>query len=329
MNPTNEDPVFSRFTLEGFEAAYRSAHRAGKLPARVDRALASLEQCCTCPRECGVNRIADEKRACFTGRYARVASFGAHHGEEDCLRGRYGSGTIFFCQCNLRCVFCQNADISHHNAGPETRPEEIAGIMLRLQREGCHNINFVTPGHVLPQLVEAIACAVERGLTVPIVYNTGGYDSVASLELLDGLVDIYMPDLKFWTGKSAARYAGAADYPQRARAAIAEMSRQVGPLRFGSDGVARRGLLVRHLVLPGLLAESEGIFGWLADDISPDTFVNIMAQYHPAHKVGRSTNGSGVLYEEINRRLDFEELALAYDMARRAGLWRFDERRMP
>jgi putative pyruvate formate lyase activating enzyme len=233
--------------------------------------------------------------------------------------------------CNLRCVFCQNWDISQRAVGREMDAAGLADLMLTLQASGCHNINFVTPEHVAPQLVEAIALALDRGLRLPIVYNTSAYDAAVSLGLMDGLVDIYMPDFKFWSPRSAMRLAKAKDYPQRAREAILEMHRQVGPLRFGPDGLACRGVLVRHLVMPGQLDETRAIFKWLAEEVSPDTFVNIMGQYRPAYEVGsiaaRGRRDAGERrYVEINRSLLEPELREAYDAAREAGLWRFDER---
>ena len=217
----------------------------------MEAALRELADCHACPRNCACNRLKGETRACHTGRFAIVSSAFPHFGEEDCLRGWRGSGTIFFSLCNLRCAFCQNWDISQKLEGKECGPREIAGLMLLLQERGCHNINFVTPEHVAPQVVEAIAEAVPLGLRVPIVYNTSAYDAISSLRLLDGLVDIYMPDFKFWKPETALRLARATDYPERAREAIREMHRQVGPLKLGPDGLARRGVLVRHLVCPG------------------------------------------------------------------------------
>lgn len=282
-----------------------------------------LRSCTVCPRECRVNRLADETGFCRIGRLARVASAFAHFGEEDCLRGRRGSGTIFFAGCNLGCVFCQNWDISHGDEGRPCSAETIARMMLDLQEQGCHNINFVTPTHVLPQIVEAIAAAVERGLRVPIVYNTGGYDSVESLRLLDGLIDIYMPDFKLWSPEACELYLTARDYGERARAAIAEMHRQVGDLKFTPDGLACRGVLVRHLVMPGLLDESRRIFEWLAG-LSRDTFVNIMGQYRPDGFVRDGRHEQR--FAAINRRPTADEIATAYRFAREAGLWRFDSR---
>lgn len=314
----------SRFVVDDYEPACVRLHRQGGLGAKVEAALAELEDCRACPRDCGVNRTAGEIGTCNTGRHAVVSSAFPHFGEEDCLRGWNGSGTIFFGLCNLRCVFCQNWDISQKEVGRECSADDIAAVMIRLQRGGCHNVNFVTPEHVVPQMVEAIAAAVPAGLRVPIVYNTSAYDSVESLRLMDGLVDIYMPDFKFWQPDSARRLARAADYPERARQAVLEMHRQVGVLRVGPDGLARTGLIVRHLVMPGQEDEAAAIFGWLAAEVSPDTYVNVMGQYRPEYKVD-----DGGRYEDINRRVLPAEMEAAYAAARRTGLWRLDERVLP
>ncbi len=315
VNPTD------RFLAEDWEPVYLEAHRNGTLSNKVDRALDELADCRACPRDCGVDRISGDEGVCGIGRYALVSSAFPHLGEEECLRGWRGSGTIFFASCNLRCVFCQNWDISQRSLGKASSGAELAAVMLELQAAGCHNINFVTPEHVAPQVVEAIGMAVPQGLHLPIVYNTSAYDALTSLQLLDGLIDIYMPDFKFWEPETARRLARTADYPDRARQAIAEMHRQVGPLLMGTDGLARRGVLVRHLVMPGLLAESAAIFSWLADELSPDTYVNVMAQYRPDYRVGESEE-----YADINRRTTPEDISGAYEAARRAGLWRFDRR---
>lgn len=316
-----------RFALERFEPAYLSLHRRGELAGRAERALEELVDCCACPRNCHVNRHDDKELICRTGRYAIVSSAFAHFGEEDCLRGWQGSGTLFFGGCNLRCVFCQNWDISQQATGKASTAEEIAGLMLALQEQGCHNINLVTPEHVAPQVIEALAVAVPAGLRLPVVYNTSAYDALSSLRLLDGLIDIYMPDFKFWTRESARRLVKAKDYPERAREAILEMHRQVGDLQFGSDGLARRGLLVRYLVMPGLREEASAVFHWLADHVSPDTYVNIMGQYRPEYQVkSLGVNGQGAKYAEINRPAQQAELDAAYEAAREAGLWRFDQR---
>ncbi|MGZ8829408.1 MAG: radical SAM protein [Thermoanaerobaculia bacterium] len=318
--------VDDRFVVTDFEPAYLATWRAGMLESRVGQALPELADCRVCPRNCGVNRLADETGACHTGRYAIVSSAFPHFGEEDCLRGWNGSGTIFFALCNLRCSFCQNWDISQRKMGQEMDAGQITGVMLELQDRGCHNINFVTPEHVAPQVVEAIGAAVPRGLRVPIVYNTSAYDSFASLRLMDGLVDIYMPDFKFWSSEVSFRFALAKDYAERAREAIAEMHRQVGPLRFGRDGLARRGVLIRHLVMPGQLEEAKAIFRWIASELSPDTYVNIMGQYRPEHQVGQIGRDGRPKFEEINRRVEAPEVEAAFAAAREAGLWRFDQR---
>jgi putative pyruvate formate lyase activating enzyme len=312
------------FEVESFEPAYRRAVIAADLADRAARARASLEACRVCPRECEPDRQAGETGLCETARYARVTSAFPHRGEERCLVGTAGSGTVFFSRCNLQCVFCQNADISQETSGEVMDGSGIAALMLKLQSCGCHNINFVSPSHVVPQILEAVSAAVPRGLNVPLVYNSNAYDSVDTLRLLDGIVDIYMPDFKFWSADRAARYCLAEDYPDRARAAIQEMHRQVGDLCTDRNGVATRGLLIRHLVMPGMPEESEAILGWIAEHISPDTYVNIMAQYHPAHRVGRTEEGEPA-FRELDRSVRWDEVDHAYEAARRAGLWRFDK----
>ncbi len=303
-----------------FEPAYLALYRSGELARRVEEARQLLASCEVCPRNCHINRLANETKICRIGRYARVASAFPHFGEEDPLRGWRGSGTIFFSGCNLRCVFCQNWDISQQPAGPELRPEELAGVMLRLQEMGCHNINWVTPEHVVPQILEALLIAVEEGLRLPIVYNTSAYDSMHSLRLLDGVVDIYMPDFKFWSRERARRYLKAPDYPEVARQVIKEMHRQVGVLKMNEQGLARRGVLLRHLVMPGMLEETRAILTWVARELSPDTYVNVMAQYRPEYQVSDSK------YPEINRPLTLDEYREALRIAEEVGLWRLDER---
>lgn len=303
-----------------FEPAYLALHRRGELIKRAEAALAGLARCRVCPRACDVDRLVGETAVCGNGRYARVASFAPHFGEENPLRGTRGSGTIFFAGCNLRCVFCQNYDISQGKTGAPVSPETLAEMMLYLQRFGCHNINLVTPEHVVPQILEALAIAVEDGLRLPLVYNTSAYDSLESLRLLDGIVDIYMPDFKVWNPALAHRYLKARDYPAAARQAIKEMQRQVGDLQLDERGIARRGVLLRHLVMPGLVGDTAVIMRFLADEVSPDLYLNLMAQYYPTHKV------SDQKYPEINRRLRAEEYRQAYQAAQDAGLWRFDER---
>jgi putative pyruvate formate lyase activating enzyme len=298
----------------------------GELETRLEAARAELVSCHACPRQCGVNRAASETGVCRVGRHALVVSAHPHFGEEDCLRGRHGSGTIFFGSCNLSCVFCHNQDISQQRAGCERSAAEMAALMLGLQEEGCHNINLVTPEHVVPQVIEALAQAIPAGLRIPIVYNTSAYDSLSSLRLLDGIVDIYMPDFKVWTRESGRRLLRAADYADCAREAITAMHGQVGPLVMDDRGVAVRGVLVRHLVMPGMLEETAAIFEWLAREVSRDTCVNIMGQYHPANLVGVRMPDGTRRYEDINRYPTEQEMEAAYAAARRVGLWRFDER---
>ena len=324
-----KDADRQRFIVPAMEPKYLDPAVQSSLKTRAQAAVQQLRDCRLCPRDCGGDRFAEARGVCRTGRHARVASAFPHFGEEDCLRGSRGSGTIFFAGCSLGCVFCQNWDISQRGgAGVELNADQLAALMLDLQKQGCHNINFVTPTHVVPQIIEALARAIPRGLNRPIVYNSSGYDLVSTIEQLNGLVDIYMPDLKFWSSATAERLARAPDYPQRARAAISEMHRQVGDLCFTLDGVAQRGLLLRHLVMPGKVDESHGIFAWLAKEISPDTFVNIMGQYRPENKVGDcgASLGEPCAFAEINRRPTRDEMAAAYEAARSAGLWRFDER---
>jgi putative pyruvate formate lyase activating enzyme len=301
---------------------YVRLYESGELERRAEQALASLEKCRVCPWNCEVNRLENQKKVCRTGRYARVDCYFPHFGEEDCLRGWKGSGTIFFAWCNLRCVFCQNYEISQNEAGFEVQPQQLANMMLKLQDMGCHNINLVTPEHVVPQILEALPYAVRGGLRLPIVYNTSAFDSLESLRQMEGIVDIYLPDFKYWHEDKAKFYLKSPKYPAAARAAIKEMYRQVGDLTFDENGLARRGLLVRHLVMPGGLDETREIMRFLATEISPLTYVNIMDQYYPAGKVKLEEK-----YKEINRRTTSQEVAEAFRIAREAGLSRFDERR--
>lgn len=313
-------PVRVRNVSNQFEPAYLPLYRSGELGRRVERARCLLKSCTACPRRCRVNRLADRFGVCKTGRYAIVSSYGAHLGEENCLRGWRGSGTIFICGCNLRCVYCQNFDISWQLRGTPTPPEKLARMMLELQQGGCHNINLVTPEHVVPQLIEALPLAIEGGLRLPIVYNTSGYDSMESLKLMDGVVDIYMPDFKYWDREYARKYSRAPDYPEVARQAIKEMHRQVGDLVMDEHGVAQRGLLIRHLVMPGNVAGTREVMHWIAQEISPNTYVNVMPQYYPAGKVSRQE------FPEINRRPTPAEYELALEAALAAGLRRLDSR---
>jgi putative pyruvate formate lyase activating enzyme len=302
--------------------SYIEAHRTGKLADSIKELYKSLANCCLCPRKCEVNRLEDEKGICRTGRSAMVSSFNPHFGEEDPLVGTNGSGTIFMTNCNLLCVFCQNWEISHLAEGSEVDSKTLADMMLQLQRLGCHNINFVTPTHIVPQILDALTYAVDGGLNVPLVYNTGGYDSVETLKLLEGIFDIYMPDFKFWDPEMARKYLKAPDYPERARDAIREMHRQVGDLTQDENGIARRGVLLRHLVMPGGVAGTREIMRFVTKEISPDTYVNIMDQYRPC--------GNAYKYPPLDRCIAHDEFEGALRATCEEGIRRFDrrERRM-
>ena len=285
-----------------------------KMEDRARAALSCLACCEICPHSCAVNRLSDQKGLCRTGRRAAVASYAPHFGEEDCLVGQGGSGTIFFSGCNLSCVFCQNCDISQQEAGREVSAEALARMMLELQSCGCHNINFVTPTHVVPQILEALLLAREEGLRLPLVYNSGGYDRVDTLRLLDGIFDIYMPDAKFGQDAPAIKYSHAPGYTGVMKAAIKEMHRQVGDLVTDEEGIARRGLLVRHLVLPEGLAGTAEAVRFISQEISKNTYLNVMAQYHPAYHACR--------FPELCRPITAREYAQAVALAAEAGLSR-------
>jgi putative pyruvate formate lyase activating enzyme len=298
--------------------AYLELFQSGALAERARRAVESLADCALCARQCHADRLdaSNLKSYCRTGRRAVVSSCFAHHGEESCLRGWNGSGTIFFTHCNLRCVFCQNFDISWEGHGREVSADQLAGMMLQLQQAGCHNVNFVTPSHVVAQILEALCIAVEQGMRLPLVYNTGCYDRLETIQLLEGVVDIYMPDFKFTDPEVANELAHAEDYPEVARQAIREMHRQVGDLVIDDRGLARRGLLVRHLVMPNHVAGTREVMRFLAQEISPDTFVNVMPQYRPASFAQR--------HPSIDRPLRLNEFEEALAIAREEGIRRFD-----
>ena len=298
------------------QAGYLILHEQGVLDERIAEARQRLAPCRVCPRQCKVDRLADEKGICRTGARAFVSSYSPHFGEESPLVGSGGSGTIFLTHCNLLCVFCQNYEISHLGQGVETDEGQLSSMMVSLQRQGCHNINFVTPTHVVPQILAALPKAIDKGLTVPLVYNSSGYDSVETLQLLHGVFDIYMPDFKFWERESGARFAKAPDYPEVAQKAILEMHRQVGDLVIDEKGVAVKGLLVRHLVMPGGLDETREILQFLAREVSEDTYVNVMDQYRPC--------GKAYQYPPIDRRLTNDEFQEALKLADEAGLQRLD-----
>ncbi len=301
----------------GTEPAYLALHRSGELADRASLALGRLASCDLCARYCRVDRLSGTKGAvCRTGRWARVASYRPHHGEERPISGPRGSGTIFFAWCNLRCVFCQNWALSQRGDGSEVDAEGLAAMMLELQEMGCHNVNLVTPSHVVAQILEALVIAAAAGLRLPLVYNTGGYDSPEALALLDGVVDIYMPDMKYGDSALARRYSHVREYVQANRQAVREMHRQVGDLVLDEHGVAVRGLLVRHLVLPGDVARTDQVLAWIASEISPDTYVNLMAQYRPCYRAWE--------HPPLDRRLTLPEYRRARELAGRLGLVRLD-----
>jgi len=289
------------------------------LEARVTDLRALLRSCRLCPRRCGVDRLAGELGACRVGAQPMVSSYSAHFGEERPLVGRGGSGTIFLTYCNLRCLFCQNYDISHLGGGEVISIEDLAAMMCELQRRGCHNLNWVTPTHQVPMLVEALLRARSQGVRLPIVYNCGGYESVETLRLLDGIVDIYMPDAKYSDNEVGRRLSGVPDYWDRCQEALTEMHRQVGDLWIGEDGLARRGLLVRHLVLPQNLAGTAEVMPFLAS-LSRHTYVNVMPQYRPMHRARE--------WPALTRPITRDEFQEAIRAALEAGLTRLDERRL-
>ncbi|MFC1480619.1 radical SAM protein [Candidatus Neomarinimicrobiota bacterium] len=305
------------------EPTYLGLLRSGVLKKRVEQAYRLLTICHVCAWQCNVDRRRPSGKprsrgVCRTGLKARISSYSPHHGEEDVLRGWRGSGTIFFTACNLRCQYCQNHDISQTTAGREVEPEELASIMLELQDLGCHNINFVSPSHVAPQIMAALHIAAQRGLRLPLVYNTGGYDSLKMLRLLDGLIDIYMPDMKYASENVARRYSRVIEYPTINQTAVQEMYRQVGDLVVNDLGLAVRGLLVRHLVLPNDLAGTGDVLRFLAEDLSTDTYLNLMPQYRPSYMASR--------YPEIDRPLSYEEYGEAQNQAQVSGLHHIDNR---
>ncbi|MBN2444083.1 MAG: radical SAM protein [Spirochaetales bacterium] len=296
--------------------SYISMYREGTLSNRVTEALAILKSCTLCPHECGVNRNRGETGRCRTGRKAKVASYSAHFGEERPLVGISGSGTIFMSSCNLLCSFCQNWEISHLGEGIEAGPEELGTMMLLLQKQGCHNINFVTPTHVVPQILEALLFAVHRGLEIPLVYNSSGYEKVETLKMLEDIFDIYMPDFKFWGNEWSLRYCDVSDYREVVISAIKEMHRQRGDMELDERGIAEKGLIIRHLVMPNEVCNTPVIMKFISKEISPNTYVNLMDQYRPCGNAG--TDGY------INRRLTPDEFEKALNSAGDAGLKRLD-----
>ena len=296
--------------------SYIKLYETGELQKRIDALNMILEDCHLCPRNCRVNRIQGEKGVCRVGALPMVSSFHAHFGEEKPLVGRYGSGTIFLTYCNLKCLFCQNYDISHLGEGREVSLKELGDMMISLMRQGCHNINFVTPTHQTAQIVSALPYAIERGLGIPLVYNCGGYEFLETIKLLDGIFDIYMPDFKYGSNESAKKLSAAPDYVEITKVAIKEMHKQVGDLKMDKRGIAERGLLIRHLVLPEGLAGTWEVMKFIATEISKNTYINIMDQYRPCYKAFE--------HPPMNRRITGEEFEEAVRIAREEGLGRLD-----
>ena len=305
-------------TASPWRPSYLRLEEEGRFEERIDQAYAVLESCQLCPRRCGVNRLRGEAGVCRTAEHAVVFSAQPHYGEELPLVGDHGSGTIFFSNCNLRCVFCQNWPIAHEGRGHPLDVDALADLMLRVQRSGCHNVNLVTPTHVVPQILQATRIAAQRGLSIPLVYNTGGYDALHTIELLDGVVDIYLPDLKFMDSEPAARFMGAQDYPETAQAAIAEMHHQVGELVTDLRDIAVRGLMIRHLVMPNHVANTRAFVHWVAETLTPSTYVNIMSQYRVEHRAFE--------HPDIARAISTQEYLEAMDWAEEAGLTNLDAR---
>ena len=303
---------------KNFEPAYIKTHKQGLLSEKAKKAIQMLEDCSICPRNCKVNRIKGERGICEGGYLPKISSYSPHFGEERPLVGFQGSGTIFLTHCNLGCIFCQNFSISHLGEGREVSFDRLSSMMIELQKLGCHNINFVSPTHFVPQVMKALLKAVDMGLSVPLVYNTGGYDSVKTLRLLDGIIDIYMPDLKYTSSRVAEQYSHAPDYPEIAKLALKEMHRQVGDLVCDERGIAQRGLLVRHLVLPQGLAGTQEAMQYISSEISPNTYVNIMDQYYPCGDISHDS--------PLSRRITRQEYEEAIWAAKEEGITRLDKR---
>ena len=296
--------------------SYLTLLASGELEKRIKSAHSLLSHCMLCPWKCGIDRLAGELGECQTGSTARVYSYMPHHGEERPLRGRYGSGTIFFSGCNMHCQFCQNAEISQKNYGMLVSVDKISAMMLKLQARGCHNINLVSPIHVIPLILDALLIAAQKGLRLPLVYNTGGYDAINTLKLLDGIVDIYMPDMKYADAEIAKKYSLIPDYPNHNQKAVKEMHLQVGDLTLDNNGIAVRGLLVRHLVLPNNISGTKAVMDFLSRNISTNTYVNIMDQYRPEYHARQ--------FPELFHRVSADEFQVAVDMAIDCGIERID-----
>lgn len=302
---------------EKFEPSYLILHKKGELKKRGEELWEIMKSCKLCPRECGVNRLKGEQGFCGATSQLMVSAYHPHFGEEKPLSGRNGSGTIFFTHCNLRCVFCINWEISQEGKGAPTRIEQLAQMMLNLQKSGCHNINVVTPTHYSPHIVLALDLAAGKGLKIPLVYNTSGWERLDILKILDGIVDIYLPDFKYSDPKMASKYSsGAESYPEVTKIAILEMHRQVGIAKPDKDGLMRRGLMIRHLVMPNNVSGTKEVLQWIASNLPKETYVNIMSQYRPAYKA--------FSYPEISRRITRKEYSDAIKWAKEFGLTNLD-----
>lgn len=295
-----------------YECGYLKLYETGSIDLIIDKLYKLLENCRLCPRECKVNRLDDKRGFCRSGKDLMISSYGPHFGEERPLVGSHGSGTIFLTNCNLRCVYCQNYEISHLGIGSDAAIDDMAEIMMELQDIGCHNINFVTPTHFLPQIVKSVKYAIKKGLNIPLVYNSGGYERLETIKLINGVFDIYMPDIKYGTNDMAKKYSDAPDYVERCTDAIQEMHRQVGDLKI-INGIAYKGLLIRHLVLPNGIASSDNVLKFIKS-LSPNTFINIMDQYRPAWDAPK--------YKELSRRITQDEFYDVINLAREYGLSR-------
>ena len=292
--------------------SYLNLYQNGMLDKIIEQASSMLECCCICPRRCKVNRLKDERGFCKTGLKPGVCSFLAHRGEEPPISAKNGSGTIFFTNCNMGCVYCQNYEFSQLGKGREVEFEELAGFMLELQKLGCHNINLVSPTHVMPQILKALKIAISKGLNIPLVYNTGGYELPGIIRLLEGIVDVYLPDMRYGDEEMAIKYSGAPGYPKYNRDSVKEMHRQVGIARMDNEGIIKNGLIIRHLVLPHDICGTEKIMKFIAQEISANTYISLMSQYLPYHKAFE--------FKDISRRLNEEEYNKARKIMERYGL---------
>lgn len=291
---------------------YLESFQNGSLDKAIGNLWESLKSCAICPRKCGIDRLNGKNGFCKTGLRPKVYSYLAHRGEEPAISGSRGSGTIFFSNCNLGCVYCQNYEFSQMGAGREVSFEELAGFMLKLQEMGCHNINLVTPTHVLPQILKSLKIAISEGLNIPLVYNTSGYELARIIGLLDGIIDIYLPDMRYADTEEAARFSNSSDYPENNQEAIKEMFRQVGGAQMDESGIIERGIIIRHLVLPNNAGGTEKIMKFISEKISSETYISLMSQYLPYHKAAE--------FKEINRRLKLGEYERAREIMEKYGL---------